>query len=261
MADYTKITDFAAKDSLLTGNPLKLITGTAHDDEYNAIATAVATKADKVGATLTNSTMVTPNIGTPSAGTLTNCTGLPVSTGVSGLGTGVATFLATPSSANLASAVTGETGSGALVFATSPSLVTPDLGTPSALVGTNITGTAAGLSIGGNAATATSATTATNISPSTGSFAGLANGATTTIFTIPSADISRYEITAYLNKTGGTSAEVASYATVVQAFNASPRIVANNGTQFPISLSGQNVQVTNNTGSTYDGNYVSIRLG
>jgi hypothetical protein len=45
-------------------------------------------------------------------------------------GTGVLTFLGTPSSANLASAVTDETGSGSLVFATSPTLVTPVLGTP-----------------------------------------------------------------------------------------------------------------------------------
>jgi hypothetical protein len=45
-----------------------------------------------------------------------------------GLGTGVATFLATPSSANLAAAVTDETGSGLLVFATSPSLTTPNIG-------------------------------------------------------------------------------------------------------------------------------------
>ena len=46
-------------------------------------------------------------------------------------GTGVLTFLGTPSSANLASVVTDETGSGSLVFATSPTLVTPVLGTPS----------------------------------------------------------------------------------------------------------------------------------
>jgi hypothetical protein len=59
---------------------------------------------------------------------------LPVAnggTGITSLGTGVATFLGTPSSSNLAAAVTGETGSGSLVFATSPTLVTPALGTPS----------------------------------------------------------------------------------------------------------------------------------
>ena len=65
-----------------------------------------------------------------------------VSTGVSGLGAGVATFLATPSSANLISAVTDETGTGALVFANSPTLVTPALGTPASGVVTNLTGTA-----------------------------------------------------------------------------------------------------------------------
>jgi len=80
----------------------------------------------------TSPTLVTPVLGTPSSGTLTNCTGLPISSGVSGLGANVATFLGTPSSSNLASAVTDETGSGALVFATSPTLVTPTLGAASA---------------------------------------------------------------------------------------------------------------------------------
>lgn len=68
---------------------------------------------------------------------------LPVTkggTGLTALGTGVATWLGTPSSSNLAAAVTDETGSGALVFGTSPTLTTPALGTPSALVLTNATG-------------------------------------------------------------------------------------------------------------------------
>lgn len=77
--------------------------------------------------------LVTPNLGTPSAVNLANGSSLPISTGVSGLGTGVATALGTPSSANIATAVTDETGSGSLVFSISPSLTTPNLGTPSAV--------------------------------------------------------------------------------------------------------------------------------
>jgi hypothetical protein len=67
------------------------------------------------------------------SGTTALSTALPVAsggTGITSFGTGVATFLGTPSSANLAAAVTDETGSGSLVFATSPTFVTPVLGTP-----------------------------------------------------------------------------------------------------------------------------------
>ena len=81
---------------------------------------------------------VTVRVVSKASGVLTNATGLPVATGISGLGTGVATFLATPSSANLRTALTDETGTGSAVFATSPTLVTPVLGVATA---TSINGT------------------------------------------------------------------------------------------------------------------------
>lgn len=71
---------------------------------------------------------------------ISNVTVTPAVGSITGLGTGVATFLATPSSANLASAITDETGTGKLVFATSPTLITPALGTPASGVMTNVTG-------------------------------------------------------------------------------------------------------------------------
>lgn len=58
----------------------------------------------------------------------------------SDLGSGVSTFLATPSSANLRGALTDETGTGAAVFANSPTLITPALGTPASGTLTNCTG-------------------------------------------------------------------------------------------------------------------------
>ena len=87
---------------------------------------------------------------------------VPIATGVSGLGTGVATFLATPSSANLASAVTDETGSGALVFANTPTLVTPALGaaTATSINGLTISATTGTLTIA-NSKTLTASNTLT----------------------------------------------------------------------------------------------------
>ena len=306
MSNYTKSTNFATKDNLTPGDPLKVVRGTEIDTEFNNIATAVATKTDNASAAITGGsitgitdlavadggtgastaagalnnllpsqtsnankylqtdgtnatwdavslstaditgtlgvanggtgvttstgttnvvlsnspTLVTPALGTPSSAVLTNATGLPISTGVSGLGTGVATFLGTPSSANLASAVSDETGSGALVFATSPTLVTPALGTPSALVGTNITGTASGLTAG-------NVTTNANL---TGAVTSVGNATSLGSFT------SSQLATALSDETGSGSAVFATSPTLVTPILGTPTSATlTNATGLPIA--------------------------
>lgn len=67
MTEYVKSTNFASKDSLAIGNPLKIVKGTEIDEEFNNIATAVATKADIISPTFTG----TPLAPTATAGTNT----------------------------------------------------------------------------------------------------------------------------------------------------------------------------------------------
>lgn len=164
MSNYVKATNFTAKDSLLTGNPSKIIKGAEIDDEFNAISTAIATKPDS------NSPAFTGIPVAPTAAAGTNTTQLATTAFTTAATTAALATLGTMSTQNktavditggtitglsaalpVASGGTGSTtatGTGVTVLATSPTLVTPALGTPSALVGTNITGTSNGLNAG-----------------------------------------------------------------------------------------------------------------
>ena len=117
MTSYTKSTNFATKDTLTSGDPLKIVKGTEINTEFDNIATAVNSKSDTASPTFTG-TVTIPTLA---------LSGLTASSAV-----------ATNASNALVSVT--NTGTGNNVLATSPTLVTPILGTPTSGTLTNATG-------------------------------------------------------------------------------------------------------------------------
>ena len=116
----------------LTGAVTSVGNATSLGSFTSANLAAALTDRTGTGAAVfaTNPTLVTPVLGIPASGTLSNCTGLPVG-GVSGLAVGMSAFLTSPTSANLLATMTDETGTGANVFAGSPAFTgTPTAPTP-----------------------------------------------------------------------------------------------------------------------------------
>jgi hypothetical protein len=69
LSNYTKSTNFATKDNLTPGDPLKIVRGTEIDTEFNNIATAIATKTDNASAAITGGTINDTTIGATTAST------------------------------------------------------------------------------------------------------------------------------------------------------------------------------------------------
>lgn len=161
--------DFSSNTATSVDGEIVLFSGTGGKTGKRATGTGIAKITSGVLSSATAGTdYVAPGgaLGTPSSGTATNLTGLPVSSGLSGLGTGVATFLATPSSANLRAALTDEVGTGAAYF------VGGALGTPASGTATNLTGLPASAIVSGVLASNVYVGLATTLSAD-GDFSGI----------------------------------------------------------------------------------------
>jgi len=132
---------------VITVNAKGLVTAvsTANISGSISVTGGDLTLSGNTGTAITNATLATVNSNVGSYGSVTavplitvNAKGLitgvttstitPAIGSITGLGTGVATFLATPSSANLAAALTDESGTNTVAFTTSPTFITPTLG-------------------------------------------------------------------------------------------------------------------------------------
>lgn len=158
-------------------------------------------------------------LGTPSSGNLSNCTNYPAS-GLTGLGTGVAAALAI----NIGSA-------GA------PVLFNGAGGTPSSMTATNLSGTAAALNIGGNAATATSATTATNIAAGSAGAIPYQSGSSTTAMLAAGSS-------GQILRSGGAGAPAWSTATYPATAGTSGNVLTSDGTNWVSSAPASVTDIT-----------------
>jgi len=201
------------------------------------VVTALGTAVGSAGAFVVNGGA----LGTPSSGTLTNATGLPLSTGVTG----------TLSVANGGSGATTSTGTGNLVLSNSPTFVTPALGTPSSAVLSNATGLPLTTGVTGTLPIANGGTNATTAQAAMNTFAGAittgsylrGNGTNVVMSTIQAADVPTLN-----QNTSGTAANVT--GTVA---------IANGGTGVTTALAAMNTLAGAVTSGSYlRGNGVNV---
>ena len=232
--------------------------------------TATQTLTNK---TLTSPTLTTPALGTPASGVMTNVTGTAsgltagnVTTNANLTGhitsVGNAAVLGSFTSAQLLAALTDETGSGANVFATSPTLVTPTIGvaTATSVNKVAITAPATGstltladgstLATSGAFSTTLTATAATNVTlPTTGTLATLAGTETLTNKTLTTPALNGAVVDNNNAVSAAGSTQAGATALTVD-YNVVTTVAASTGVRLPTATAGRRIVIVNKGANT-----------
>jgi hypothetical protein len=159
-------------------------------------------------------------------------------------GTNVQAFLAVPSSANLRAAMTDETGTGSLVFATSPTLVTPVIGAATGtsltasgtIVSTGTAGIGYATGAGGAVVQGTNRTTGVTLNKTTGSITlfSAAGSATAATFTVTNSTVAATDVIILNQKSGTDLYDLMVTAVAAGSFNITFRTTGGSTTETPV---------------------------
>ena len=162
----------------------------------------------------------------------------------SGYNAAIQAFLNSPSSANLRSAVTDETGTGSLVFATSPTLVTPDIGVATGtsltatgtIVSTGTAGVGYGAGAGGTVTQGTSRTTGVTINKTSGAITlfSAAGSATAATFTVTNSTVAATDVIILNQKSGTDLYDLKVTAVAAGSFNITFNTTGGTTTEQPV---------------------------
>jgi hypothetical protein len=232
VANYVKATNFAAKDALVTTDPAKIIKGTEIDNEYNAIASAVSSKADSNSPTLTGTPLA------PTAAPGTNTSQIATTAFVAA-STGTATNIA----GGGANRVVFQSALDTTSFAVAPTVAGTYLGwTGSAFAWSTVSAsTSAALTINNSGSGASSGATFNGSLPVTISYNTVGAPSTSGTGATGTWGIS---ITGSSGSTSfATSAGSASTATTASGLTGNPSITVSNVTTSDITTPGSTVTI------------------
>jgi hypothetical protein len=245
-ANYGTLNANIAAGQITSSQPLPVTSGGTGVTSSTGSGSVVLSSSPS----LSSPTFTTPTLGTPASGNLSNCTFPTLNQNTTGTAAGLSATLAVASGGT---GVTTSTGSGSVVLSTSPTLVTPILGTPQSGNLSNCTFPTLNQNTTGNAATATLATSATTATTAT-TAGGLSGTPNITVGTISGGN-SQLSSLGINTAASGTAGEIRATGNIT-AYYSDDRLKTKLG-----NITGALSKIKTLNGFYYEANPVAQSLG